>query len=234
MFPSSHMLLHIATDERMHFKEIVLASRYVGALLFSQYFEETLETLKSLLGDGGALAGHLFECYGHFLFEYGRDQPLICQSLEGLLCSDKYLYHYNSYYLPGDGSQFILQLQPRKVKIFDEVPKNLLNDTYYVPLSTNFAAVDALTKETSLQYTVSWDHPVKGPQVLNRLASLYTDKELILLFVVPELIASEFKKQPILTVAGQAPINPPRIRQYLASLSLGINTSLAQKLHVIS
>jgi len=77
-------LLHIHVDEELHFEHVLLASRYVGTLLFSKYFEETLENLKSMLGGGGALADHLFECYAHFLFEQGRDEPLTCHSLDGL------------------------------------------------------------------------------------------------------------------------------------------------------
>jgi hypothetical protein len=84
LFPTSHMLLHIHVDEELRFEHVLLASRYVGTLLFSKYFEETLENLKSMLGGGGALAGHLFECYAHFLFELGRDEPLNCRSLDGL------------------------------------------------------------------------------------------------------------------------------------------------------
>ena len=84
LFPTSHMLLHIHVDEELHFEHVLLASRYVGTLLFSKYFEETLENLNSMLGGGGALAGHLFECYSHFLFEQGRDEPLTCRSLDGL------------------------------------------------------------------------------------------------------------------------------------------------------
>jgi hypothetical protein len=81
LFPSSHMLLHLHVDESLNYRHIVLASRYIGVLLFSKYFDETLETLQSLLGDSGALAGHLFECYVHFIFEYGRDTPLACRPL---------------------------------------------------------------------------------------------------------------------------------------------------------
>jgi hypothetical protein len=84
LFPSSHMLLHITVDEDMHFRHVVLASRYVGVLLFSKYFQETLDNLTSMLGAGSALAVHLFECYAHFLFQNGRDEPLNCRSLEGL------------------------------------------------------------------------------------------------------------------------------------------------------
>lgn len=84
LFPTSHMLLHISTDENLHFKHVALASRYVGRLLFSKYFDETFENLKSLLGGRGALAGHLFECYVHYLFENGHEEPLICRSLEGI------------------------------------------------------------------------------------------------------------------------------------------------------
>jgi hypothetical protein len=84
IFQSSHMLLHLAVSEEMRFSHLVLASRYVGVLLFSKFYQETYEKLTSFLGSGGALAGHLFECYVHFIFENGRDEALKCRSLEGL------------------------------------------------------------------------------------------------------------------------------------------------------
>jgi hypothetical protein len=83
VFPTSHMLIHIDVDETLHFRHIVLASRYVGQQLFLKYFDETFEFMQSLLGARGALAGHLFECYVHFLFENGDEKPLICRSLQG-------------------------------------------------------------------------------------------------------------------------------------------------------
>ena len=83
LFPTSHMLVHLSVDENMHFHRVVLASRYIGVLLFAKYFEETLAHLKSILRDRDALAGDLFECYVHFLFEFGCDEPLSCRSLEG-------------------------------------------------------------------------------------------------------------------------------------------------------
>jgi hypothetical protein len=86
LFPSSHILLHIAIDANMHFQHVFLASRYIGKLLFSKFFKETFARMQELLGSGGALAGHLFECYVHFLFEHGQEEPLKCRSLEGLQC----------------------------------------------------------------------------------------------------------------------------------------------------
>jgi hypothetical protein len=132
---------------------------------------------------------------------------------------------------PGDDSQLELQLHPRDLETFDLVPKSLSNNTYYVPLSSNFAAVDALTKEMVIQYTVAEDHPIKGPRVLDQLARLYPRNELVFLFVVPESLIAEFKKQPILTVAGTSPVKPPLVRQYVAGLPLGIST---HQLHAMS
>ena len=92
-FPMSHMLLHISVDTTLRFEHIILASRYVGRELFSKFFSETFELLKLLLGGRGALAGHLFECYVHFLFENGQGEQLVCRSLQGvLLC---YAFKFN-------------------------------------------------------------------------------------------------------------------------------------------
>ena len=88
MFPTSHILLHISVDENFHYHHLVLASRCVGVLLFSRHFQQMFDRLKEVLGGGFALgfAGSLFECYIHYLFENGYNQPLICRSLEGLHC----------------------------------------------------------------------------------------------------------------------------------------------------
>jgi len=209
LFPTSHMLLHIHVDEELHFEHVLLASRYVGTLLFSKYFEETLENLKSMLGGGGALAGHLFECYAHFLFEQGRDEPLTCRSLDG-------------------EEPYELTLHPRKCKVFDSVPQSLNLEDYFVPLRTNFPAADALIKETAVQYTVTNIHKVKGVTIIQQLATLY-GSGLPLLFVVPESIASDFPKQSILTATGKAPAKLPTVHQFVAGLPLGIVAPPAKK-----
>lgn len=149
----------------MHFKHVVLASRHVGILLFSRYYQETLENLKPLLGSGGALAGHLFECYVHFLFEYGYGDPLICRSLDGLIYKRDLMHR-----TPGDGDELLLE-----------------SSTMTLPL----------------------------------------------LFVVPESIANKFRKQQILTTTGQTPAMLPSVRQFVAGLPLGIDTSPIKKRRVM-
>jgi len=92
MFPTSHILLHISVDENFHYHHLVLASPYVGVLLFSRHFQQMFDRLKEVLGGGIALgfAGSLFECYIHYLFENGYNQILTCRSLEGLHCPALY------------------------------------------------------------------------------------------------------------------------------------------------
>jgi hypothetical protein len=133
----------------------------------------------------------------------------------------------------GDNHIWELQLPQRQVEAFDLVPQALSGDKYYVPLATNFAAIDALTMDTGLQYCVTPIHPVKGVQVVKKLASLYPHKKLPLLFIVPESIAAEFKKQPILNADGQASKNPPCVLQSVAGLPLGIDTSPAKKRRIM-
>ena len=73
----------------LNFQHVILASRYIGVLLFSKYFEETLDNLKSIY----LLAElNLLECYIHFLLEFGCDEPLSCRSLEGPHCFNVHLY----------------------------------------------------------------------------------------------------------------------------------------------
>jgi len=101
------------------------------------------------------------------------------------------------------------------------MPQSLNPEDYYVPLQTNFAAADALIKETVVQYTVTEIHKVKGVNTIQQLATLYGG-ELPLLFVVPELIPSDFPKQSILTTGGKAPVKLPTVRQFVAGLPLSI------------
>src|SRR5579859_6205846 len=118
----------------------------------------------------------------------------------------------------GDNHTLQLNLPAREANVFDVLPQSLSADKYYVPLSTNFAAIDALTKDSALQYCVTNIHPVKGVEVVRKIASLYPSKQLILVFVVPESIALTFAKQPILTTKSEEPKNLPSVRQYVAGL----------------
>lgn len=129
--------------------------------------------------------------------------------------------------LLGDLKDFTLELPPREVRVFDQIPGTLSEGCYYVPLSANFPAVDALMDNIALQYCITEVHQVNGVQAVEKLAQLYSGGELRLLFVVPESIAAEFKKQKILTSAGKEPAKLPHIRQFVAGLPLGIDASLA-------
>ena len=225
MFPLSHMLLHITVDENFHFQHLVLASRYVGTLLFARYFRETLDRLKELLGGGGGLAGHLFECYVHYLFENGYDEPLDCRSLEGLSHSVLLLQQKLMHSLPGDNGCSQMTINPRNVDVFSSIPKSLSDYVYYVLLSRNFPAVDALTKDWALQYTITGDHPIKGVHTVNQLAKLYPDQKLPLLFIVPKSLADQFKKQPIHTAKGSASKSSSSVHQWVAGLPIDIDAS---------
>jgi len=113
--------------------------------------------------------------------------------------------------------------------VFNSVPADLSDDNYYVPLSTYFPAVNAITKKTALQYTICETHSMKSVRDIETLSRLYAGNTLPLLFVVPESIAGNFRKQPILTTEGQTPAKLPSIRQFVAGLPLGIDTSTVKK-----
>jgi hypothetical protein len=123
------------------------------------------------------------------------------------------------------GSDIELSLPARNVEVFGQVPTSLLSGNYYVPLAANFAAVDALTTDAGLQFTVIPIHPLKGVQTINDLAKLYVGDELPIVFVVPAEIETTFKKQKIVTADGKTPKSMPRVKQYVAGLALGIETS---------
>jgi hypothetical protein len=71
---------------------------------------------------------------------------------------------------PGDDDEFHLELKQHNMVVFNSVPVNLSDDNYYIPLSTKFSAVIAITKKMVLQYIVSKAHPIKGVETLR----LYT------------------------------------------------------------
>jgi hypothetical protein len=94
-------------------------------------------------------------------------------------------------------------------------------------LSTDFPAIDALTKDATLQYTVTDIHQVKGVQVIAKLAALFPSKMSVLVFIVPESIAASFSKQRcqrILSSKGTTLVKMPAIQQFVVGLSLGIDT----------
>jgi hypothetical protein len=64
--------------------------------------------------------------------------------------------------------------------------------------------------------------------IIQQLATLYGGG-LPLLFVVPELIASDFPKQSILTTGGKAPAKLPTVNQFVVGLPLGIVAPPAKK-----
>jgi hypothetical protein len=114
----------------------------------------------------------------------------------------------------------------RKVESFDLVPKSLSSGTYYTPLSTNFPTVDALTDEAGVQSTVTDLHPIRDVKTVERLGPLFPDGVLPLVFVVPEPLAANFKRQQVITSKGMLPAVYPRVWQYVAGLPVGIDTSL--------
>lgn len=93
MFPSSHKLLHIIAGNDFQFLHLDLASDYVGVKLFEKHFKETIESMRSLLGVGGALGGHLFQCYMHFTFKYSDELKFPCRSLEGRIAITSVEYY---------------------------------------------------------------------------------------------------------------------------------------------
>ena len=131
--------------------------------------------------------------------------------------------------LPSGNEPLTLSLPLHEVVVFDKVPEDLSEDKYYIPLSANFAAIDALVKDAALQHSVATDHPIKGVQTVREVASLFPSKTLNLVFIVPESIASGFREQPILTTKGTPPAQKPSIRQFVVGLPLGIDTSSHRK-----
>lgn len=112
----------------------------------------------------------------------------------------------------------------------EHLPTNLSADTYYQPLARNYPAVDAITSDGMLQFTVSASHPVVGVKTLTKLATLFSRKGQIakLLFVVPHTIFDSFQKQSYQLKSGGSVSEKsvPPVLQYVVKLEVGISTSL--------
>ena len=128
---------------------------------------------------------------------------------------------------------FDVLLHARQIDVFDAIPTSVCSGHYYRPLSSNFRAFDALTSEAAFQYTVTTNHPIQGVRMARQIAQLYPDNVLPLVYIVPESIAHDFKKQSILKDNGGEPTGPlPRIRQFVASLPIGVRKSVLSK-HIV-
>jgi hypothetical protein len=103
----------------------------------------------------------------------------------------------------GDNKKLELNLLLTHFEVFDAISETLSDDTYYVPLSTNFAVIDALTKKAVLQYSVAPIHRIKGVLVLENIASLFSSHTLDLIFIVPMSVAAGFPRQQILTSTSE-------------------------------
>ena len=155
--------------------------------------------------------GMIFEAFAHHVFG-SYNSPL---SLKLLLPS--------AAGTPATRLDFTMTSSP---VIFDSAQglHNIEERTYYRPLQSNFAGVDAftVTDETLvyLQFTVSHQHPIeaKGLRLIRKLVPAELWNRCMVVFVVPPETVPGFERQPF-TPPTDRPQWSEDMPQFVASLS---------------
>ncbi|KAF9154103.1 hypothetical protein BGX21_004720 [Mortierella sp. AD011] len=129
-----------------------------------------------------------------------------------------------------DNSETTFNIPPNPpVEFFDNI-NDVTPGSLYFPRITNFACVDALLAPNHLlQITVSERHPIKGEPFKKLLGSLVknhwirTSEDAQLIFIVPQDIYGDFKKQSYLkgkAVDTDVPEVLKDVKQYVLGVGL--------------
>ncbi|KAJ3235473.1 hypothetical protein HDU81_000416 [Chytriomyces hyalinus] len=199
-----HLLLHVivSADGQYKYSHATLASTYVGEQLWANHSEQMIMNLQEMLFDGPfELRRRLFEIYGHCAFSSGGFE-LKCRNLTtGVLSAltvDKL-----------DGARVPLRQ--------DLLPSGPILEYHQRLDDDPFPAVDALSPQGMLQFTVSEDHPKQEVEVLKRLCALHDQPKLY--FVVPPHRFKNFAKQNHLPTKGPSEVGPiENLEQYVVEL----------------
>jgi len=218
-----HTLLHFVVNEQFFVIGIAFASEYVSHEVTWRVVFKIRTDVKRLLvaTEGanqqfGALRGLLFEEVAHDALQRGGDFAFVPLN-DGASTSI---------------STISIERNLKKVtfRTAQELAA-LLAGTYARPTTSNFAAVDAVLVPSDssapvmlLQMTVSSSHPIKAAELTklrNELPATLKRRGVTFVFVVPEDIASCFKKQPFHTVQGTVMVNPPSdVSQHVLTVRL--------------
>jgi hypothetical protein len=182
-FSSTHVLFHIVVNRNFEMTGLDLASHYVGLRLLEKYKLELIEDLARFDGVQRAIGGHLFEMYGHLVFSRGGVE-LKCKCLETGKESQIFLKEYHGARMP---------------LCTKEIPIKMISG-YYAATDRNFPAIDSMSEQGMFQFTISFDHPIRGVEIFDRLCGYYDEPKLY--FVVPSHIFASFKAQEFKQMRG--------------------------------
>jgi hypothetical protein len=210
----SHRLVHAETKDFYHIS-CKFASQYVCDQVFYNLAAEEEAKCKKFLATNtnyvfSAMKGQFHESYCH---RYLANQT----ELQVRLLFDK----------GQEQDRFQnLSLGERKLKRFSVISE-LQESDYGVPDSKTFPAVDSLAlPKFAFQMTISEDHPIATRGFLQQLEEMATNKQDLqyFVFVVPNNIAKEFKKQKYVNAAGNRYLrNLPSSLAALQQAVLGVD-----------
>jgi hypothetical protein len=191
-FTHSHRLVTVSPSADFTTFALTPASKRIALKFFEFELKHTMDFVDSWLGVlTGARLGLAFEPIAHKILSGGVNN-LEMRTLNI------------------DGRSEVMELnlgQMQTKEISNSVITNceaVLNrgGVYYTPEDPSFPVIDAWTKDYFFQMTVSKDHPLKsGSRVFNALKSRGLAPKGIV-FVVPETLYAEYKRQPYLLANG--------------------------------
>jgi len=205
-----HTLLHFVVDEQFQVAGVVFASPYVANAITERFVRRSQADISALLtateGENkfGALRGLLFEDVAHDALQRGGAFAFVPLA-------------------PAPGAATAITIQANLTMVMfrtaQEFGSVVAPGVYARPAAKNYATVDAVLVPLDatapvmfLQMTVSTDHPIKHAalqRMRENLPAALKGRPVQFVFVVPEDVAVNFKKQPFHTVQHTVMVNPP-------------------------
>ena len=188
-FKMSHRLLLMIPSGDLTTYSFVPSSAKISRTILRKSLETDLKSAQSLLGKiTGANRGLVFEPYAHFVLSTGGT------------------FTIRSLPADGENAESVELVLPSSMPTVDVDNKDLValelqDDTYYKPTDPNFAVVDSWTKLDMFQITVGLSHPIKSNS--KQFKALRDKGPTRIIFVVPEDIKDEFKRQPLVLADGK-------------------------------
>ena len=207
-----HSLLHFVVNEQFRVTGIVFASVHVSRTMLMRIAHKEKADVRRLVcateGEKtyGALRGLLFEEVAHEVLQRGGAFPFVCLYTAAAAAAAA----------PATIENNLKAVTFRTAEEFGAVA---VPGVYARPEGKNFATVDAVIIPSHvaapvmfLQMTVSTDHPIKHAalqRMRENLPAALKGRPVQFVFVVPEDVAVNFKKQPFHTVQHTVMVNPP-------------------------
>jgi hypothetical protein len=185
-FQHSHRLLLMIPSKDLTVFEFAPSSVSIGRKILRKKLEDDLESARTLMGKmSGTHLGLIFEPYAHFVLS--KERTFKIRSLHN---SEEEEFKTSTCETVEISNQELgaLKLEP---------------DTYYIPIDPTFAVIDSWSLPAMYQMTVTPTHPIKSGS--NQFKALKSKGPTRIIFVVPRILAAEFKLQPLVTANGKRP-----------------------------